>query len=88
MLKFNKEIPKQVRDDKKTRAKSSCHAELVSASGLFFSDSSRRTFHPGPQDGALDAALINGSHPEWQKVVSARSVATWQSYEIASLRSQ
>jgi hypothetical protein len=35
-LKFSKpntEIPKQVRDDKKGRTESPCHAELVSASG-------------------------------------------------------
>jgi hypothetical protein len=38
--KFSKpkiEIPKQVRDDSKTGTKPSCHAKLVSASGLLFS---------------------------------------------------
>jgi len=54
--KFSKpktEIPKQVRDDKKTRTEPSCHAELVSASGLLFSAFSRHTFHPRPQDGVF-----------------------------------
>ena len=51
------EIPKQVRDDKKTRPKPSCHAELVSASGLIFSAFDRRIFHPRPQDGVFRCAF-------------------------------
>jgi hypothetical protein len=58
--KFSKpkiEIPKQVRDDSETGTKPSCHAELVSASGLFFSAFGRRTFHPRPQDGVFRCDL-------------------------------
>ena len=54
--KFSKpetEIPKQVRDDRKTRTNPSCHAELVSASSLLLSAFSRYTFHPRPQDGVF-----------------------------------
>jgi hypothetical protein len=51
-----------VRDDKKTRTKQSCHAELVSASGLFFSASGRRTFHPRPQDGVSRCGLNKRHH--------------------------
>ncbi len=66
--KSKTEIPKQVRDDKKTRTKPSCHAELVSASGWLFSAFSRRIFHPRPclpagrhRKGFSDAILINCS---------------------------
>ena len=54
--KFSKpkiEIPKRVRDDSMTGTEPSCHAELVSASGLLFSAFDRRTFHPRPQDGVF-----------------------------------
>jgi len=60
--KFSKpktEIPKQVRDDKKTRTEPSCHAELVSASGLLFSAFSRHTFYPRPQDGVFRCDFNN-----------------------------
>ena len=52
--KFSKpeaEIPKQVRDDKKTRTSPTCHAELVSASGLLFLLSADTPFIPVHRTG-------------------------------------
>jgi len=62
-LKPRSEIPKQVRDDNKTRAKPSCHAELVSASGLPFFAFGRHTFHPRPQDGVFRCDLNKSQFP-------------------------
>ena len=59
ILKPKTEIPKQVRDDKKTRTKLSCHAELVSASDLFFLLSADASFIPVHRKGFSDAILIN-----------------------------
>jgi heat shock protein HslJ len=45
------------RIDSKTGAKPSCHAELVSASGIFFSAFGRHMFHPRPQHGVFRCAF-------------------------------
>jgi hypothetical protein len=57
-LKHKTEIPKQVRDDKKTRTKPSCHAELVSASDLFFLLTADALFIPVHRTGFSGAILI------------------------------
>jgi hypothetical protein len=62
------EIPKQVRDDSNTGTEPSCHAELVSASGLLFSAFGRHIFHPRPQDGVFRCDL---NKPSGVTIVSA-----------------
>jgi alanine-glyoxylate transaminase/serine-glyoxylate transaminase/serine-pyruvate transaminase len=61
-IKPKAEIPKQVRDDKRTRTEPSRHAELVSASDLFFLLPADEHFIPVYGTGWMgfsDAALIN-----------------------------
>ena len=59
-------IPKQVRDDKKTRTDPSCHAELDSASGLLSLLSADTPFIPVHRTGFSGAVLIkNGEVTLW-----------------------
>ncbi len=53
-----KQVQDRVRDDKKTRTEPSCHAELVSASELFFLLSADAPFIPVHRTGFSEAALI------------------------------
>jgi hypothetical protein len=61
MPKPKTEIPKQVRDDKKNRSELACHAELVSASDLFFLLSEDAPLIPVQRKGFSDAVLIKTS---------------------------
>ena len=73
------EIPKQVRDDNKTRTKPSCHAELVSASGLLILPSPEASFIPVHRTGfsdmlltklVKDHALKNKKGGQWSRLLT------------------